>query len=167
MFFTMERPQPRAYLGTLMFLIHLIIPLPNVFQLVCGTSLACLGDGNANLPIFHGLAEGNGLVRTSIGDGVVHQVINHLGNAQLVGANPNRLSGLEGKVVTGQLVIAGENGSMLSVRLKRDDPGVQRRPLDGKIQQVIDQVCQLLRLIDDDLHIFRRILAGRSRITSL
>ena len=56
---------------------------------------------------------------------------------------------------------------MLSVRLKRvfsqgQDPCLQL----GQVQQVVDQACQPLRLVDDDLHVFRGVLPGQVRITS-
>ena len=156
------QPQAAAHLGPLVLLVHLVVALPDVLELVLRDALAGVGDRHPHLALFHGLAQGDGLILAGVRDGVVHQVIHHLGNLQLVGVHPHILLEIEGKAVVRQLVIPVQHAPYAFCEvetgfLQGEHPGLQL----GEIQQVVDQAGQALCLVDDDLHIFRGVLSGQ------
>ena len=154
------QPQAGAHLGPLVVLVHLVVPLPDVPELLRGDALSRVGDGHPHHAVVHRLAQGHGLVRAGVGDGVVHQVVHHLGDAQLVGGDEHVPVGVEGEGVVRQLLVPGQGladglRQVEAALLQGDCPGLQ----PGQVQQVVDQACEPLRLVDDDLHVLRGVLS--------
>ena len=153
------QPQAGAHLGPLVLLVHLVVALPDVFQLLRGDALAGVGDGHPHLALPQLLTQGDGLVLARVGDGVVHQVVHHLGDFQLVGVHPHLLPVEEGEVVIRQLVIPVQNAPYAFRKVEAGLFQGQHAGLQlGEVQQVVDQVGQPFRLVDDNLHVFRGVL---------
>ena len=145
-----------------MLFIHLVIALPDILELLLGDTLAGIGDGHPHVAVMDGLLQGDGLVLSRIGDGIVHQVVHHLGDLQLVSLHPNLLLRMEGEPVIRQFIIAVQHlaDALRQVKgalLQGQDTCLQL----GQVQQVVDQVGQALRLVNDDLDVLRGVLAGQ------
>ena len=100
------KPQSRADLCAFVLLIDLIVAIPDVLQFIRRYTLARIANRYAHGAFRHGLVDIHGLVPARIVDGVVHKVIQHLRNFQLIGADIHRAVIREREAEIRQFVVA-------------------------------------------------------------
>ena len=120
-------------------------------------------DGNARHVPLNRLGHGNSLVLAGVGQGVVDEVVHHLPDAALIrhhGAILHRVEENLIPVLLLELVIAGQDGRDAFRQVEGRRLHLQRARLQfAEVQQLRHQRGKTVRLVNDDLHVLRGVLA--------
>ena len=157
--------QSRTGHRPLIVVLHRIIPIPYPGKLLGRNSLSRIRHLDTAQAVFRNLTDLHLFILAGIVDGVIDQIVHHLQNPGAVGINKRlpiadkgyfvAVAGAEFTVPFQRPAYRFRQGENFATQLIA---GGSRH--NGNIRNITDQCAEALRLIDDDLHILRRHLAG-------